>query len=39
MPIRNLKGPEMHFDVVTIFPQLFETFRCTGVLGRAVERA
>jgi tRNA (guanine37-N1)-methyltransferase len=39
MPLRNLKEPEMHFDVVTIFPQLFETFRCTGVLGRAVERA
>ena len=29
----------MHFDVVTIFPQLFEMFRCTGVLGKAVERA
>lgn len=29
----------MHFDVVTIFPQLFEAFRLTGVLGRAIERA
>jgi tRNA (guanine37-N1)-methyltransferase len=29
----------MHVDVVTIFPQLFDAFRLTGVLGRAVERA
>ncbi len=28
----------MQFDVLTIFPQLFETFRTTGVLGKAVER-
>ena len=28
----------MHFDVLTIFPQLFEPFRATGVLGKAVER-
>jgi tRNA (guanine37-N1)-methyltransferase len=28
----------MHFDVLTIFPELFESFRTTGVLGRAVER-
>jgi len=28
----------MHFDVLTIFPQLFETFRSIGVLGRAVEK-
>ena len=28
----------MHFDVLTIFPQLFEPFRSTGVLGKAVER-
>lgn len=35
---RNLKGSVVHFDVVTIFPQLFEAFRSTGVLGRAVER-
>ena len=28
----------MHFDVVTIFPELFETFRSVGVLGRAVEK-
>ena len=28
----------MHFDVLTIFPQLFEAFRTTGVLGKAVER-
>jgi tRNA (guanine37-N1)-methyltransferase len=28
----------MHFDVLTIFPQLFDTFRTTGVLGKAVER-
>jgi tRNA (guanine37-N1)-methyltransferase len=29
----------MRFDIVTIFPQLFEAFRRTGVLGKAVERA
>ena len=28
----------MHFDVLTIFPQLFDAFRATGVLGKAVER-
>ena len=28
----------MHFDVLTIFPQLFEPFRTIGVLGKAVER-
>ncbi len=28
----------MNFDVLTIFPQLFEPFRTTGVLGKAVER-
>jgi tRNA (guanine37-N1)-methyltransferase len=28
----------MHFDVLTIFPQLFEAFRSVGVLGKAVER-
>lgn len=28
----------MHFDVLTIFPELFDTFRTTGVLGKAVER-
>jgi len=39
MPNRNLKDPEMHFDVVTIFPELFEPFRRTGVLGRAIDRA
>ncbi len=27
----------MQFDVLTIFPQLFEPFRSTGVLGRAVD--
>ena len=27
----------MQFDVLTIFPQLFDTFRTTGVLGKAVE--
>jgi tRNA (guanine37-N1)-methyltransferase len=27
----------MHFDVLTIFPQLFEQFRAVGVLGKAVE--
>jgi tRNA (guanine37-N1)-methyltransferase len=28
----------MRFDVLTIFPQLFEPFRTVGVLGKAVER-
>jgi tRNA (guanine37-N1)-methyltransferase len=28
----------MHFDILTIFPELFDSFRTTGVLGRAVER-
>ena len=28
----------MHVDVVTIFPELFEPFRSTGLLGKAVER-
>lgn len=28
----------MHFDVLTIFPQLFEQFRAVGVLGKAVDR-
>ncbi len=28
----------MRFDVLTLFPELFETFRRVGVLGRAVER-
>jgi tRNA (guanine37-N1)-methyltransferase len=28
----------MRFDVLTIFPQLFEAFRTTGVFGKAVER-
>jgi len=28
----------MHLDVVTIFPELFTTFRTTGLLGKAVER-
>jgi tRNA (guanine37-N1)-methyltransferase len=28
----------MHFDVLTIFPEFFETFRTAGVLGKAVER-
>jgi tRNA (guanine37-N1)-methyltransferase len=27
----------MHFDVLTIFPELFASFRTTGVLGKAVE--
>lgn len=30
-------GP-MRFDILTIFPQLFEEFRTVGVLGKAVER-
>jgi len=28
----------MQFDVLTIFPQLFDAFRTTGVLGKAIER-
>ncbi len=28
----------MQFDILTIFPQLFEPFRTLGVLGKAVER-
>ncbi len=28
----------MRFQVLTIFPELFESFRTTGVLGKAVER-
>ena len=28
----------MHFDVLTIFPELFETFRSVGVLGKAIEK-
>ena len=28
----------MRFDVLTIFPELFDPFRSTGVLGRAVAR-
>ena len=28
----------MQFDVLTIFPELFDAFRTTGVLGKAVER-
>lgn len=28
----------MRFDVLTIFPQLFDAFRTTGVLGKAIER-
>ena len=28
----------MHIDVLTIFPKFFDTFRTTGVLGKAVER-
>jgi tRNA (guanine37-N1)-methyltransferase len=28
----------IQFDVLTIFPELFETFRTSGVLGKAVER-
>ena len=27
----------MHFDILTIFPEFFDPFRTTGVLGRAVE--
>ena len=29
----------MHFDILTIFPEFFSTFRTTGVLGKAVERS
>jgi tRNA (guanine37-N1)-methyltransferase len=29
----------MHFDILTIFPEFFDTFRTTGVLGKAVERS
>jgi len=29
----------MHFDVLTIFPEFFDTFRTTGVLGKAVEKS
>jgi len=29
----------MHFDVLTIFPELFDGFRTTGVLGKAVEKS
>ena len=28
----------MQFDVLTIFPQLFDAFRSVGVLGKAVDR-
>jgi len=28
----------VHFDILTIFPQLFDAFRITGVLGKAIER-
>jgi len=28
----------MRFDIVTIFPQLFDPFRTTGLLGKAVDR-
>lgn len=28
----------MHFDILTIFPEFFDGFRTTGVLGKAVER-
>lgn len=28
----------MQFDILTIFPEFFDPFRTTGVLGRAVER-
>jgi tRNA (guanine37-N1)-methyltransferase len=28
----------MHFDILTIFPELFEPFRSTGLLGKAVDR-
>jgi len=29
----------MHFDILTIFPEFFDTFRTTGVLGKAVDRS
>ena len=29
----------MHFDILTIFPEFFETFSNTGVLGKAVEKS
>jgi tRNA (guanine37-N1)-methyltransferase len=29
----------MHFDILTIFPEFFDTFRTTGVLGKAVEKS
>lgn len=28
----------MHFEIVTIFPELFGPFRTTGILGKAVDR-
>lgn len=28
----------MHFDILTIFPEVFEPFRAIGVLGKAVDR-
>ena len=28
----------MHFDILTIFPELFDPFRTVGVLGKAVDR-
>ena len=28
----------LRIDVITIFPELFEVFRTTGVLGGAIER-
>ena len=28
----------MHFEIVTIFPELFGPFRSTGILGKAVDR-
>jgi tRNA (guanine37-N1)-methyltransferase len=35
-PVRKVH--HVHFDILTIFPELFDSFRSTGVLGRAVER-
>jgi len=29
----------MHFDILTIFPEFFDSFRTTGVLGKAVEKS
>jgi tRNA (guanine37-N1)-methyltransferase len=29
----------VHFDVLTIFPEFFASFRTTGVLGKAVEKS